>query len=156
MTTLAILVSSGPLPRHSDKYAFEVKVGRLPRVVGGRSSVTIISRNGNEMTFGFRSCGALRHEDSDFPRRPCPVQSQPQHVFAPLEQLHLEVCIEIRSAVVVARAETGAAVDVLEQRQDRIGTAERLKRVLPRSFWSHREVDLLARRELQTLRFERL
>jgi bifunctional non-homologous end joining protein LigD len=54
-TTLRpMLVSSGPLPRDSDKYAFEVKWdGFRALVQAAPGSVRILSRTGNEMTFHY-------------------------------------------------------------------------------------------------------
>jgi bifunctional non-homologous end joining protein LigD len=55
-----MLVSSGPLPRNSEKYAFEVKWdGFRALAQAAPGSVRIISRNGNDMTFRYREPTAL-------------------------------------------------------------------------------------------------
>ena len=68
MTVRPMLVSSGPLPRDSDQYAFEVKWdGFRALIQAAPGSGTIISRNGNEMTFRYPE---LRPLEMPF-RGPC-------------------------------------------------------------------------------------
>src|SRR5437667_9927869 len=84
------------------------------------------------------------------------VQTNSQDVTTTLEQLVIDGCIPIFTAVVVSGEESQLTVDILEQYKQCIRRTLRLDLVLPRLRGLDREIDLLAGSEVDGHSLERL